>query len=129
MRLLASFEGRVNYEANTTYFFGLVWVVLVVTLGARSIQAAITAGLSFVLFAPLLDQFTPLNQTTTQAVAFILFGLGALTYAKHPEGIIEAQTRRLARTDACDGSNDCVGKPPEPEQRARGADRRRGDGR
>jgi ABC-type branched-subunit amino acid transport system permease subunit len=97
--LLASFEGRVNYEANTTYFFGLVWVVLVVTLGARSIQAAITAGLSFILFAPLLDQFTPLDQTTTQAVAFILFGLGALTYAKHPEGIIEAQTRAsLERT-------------------------------
>ena len=24
-------------------------------------------------------------------VAFILFGFGALTYAKHPEGIIEAQ--------------------------------------
>jgi branched-subunit amino acid ABC-type transport system permease component len=91
--LLASYDGRVNYEANTTYFIGLVWVVLVVTLGARSIQAAITAGLSFVLFAPLLDQITPLNQTTTQAVAFILFGLGALTYAKHPEGIIEAQTR------------------------------------
>lgn len=97
--LLASFEGRVNYEANMTYFFGLVWVVLVVTLGARSLQAAITAGLSFVLFAPLLNQFTPLNQATTQAVAFILFGLGALTYAKHPEGIIEAQTRRsLERT-------------------------------
>jgi branched-subunit amino acid ABC-type transport system permease component len=92
--LLASFHGRVDYEANFTYFIGLVWVVLVVTLGARSIQAAITAGLSFVLFAPLLDQLTPLNQTTTQAVAFILFGLGALTYAKHPEGIVEAQTRR-----------------------------------
>jgi hypothetical protein len=67
--------------------------VLVVTLGARSIQAAITAGLSFVLFAPLLDQLTPLNQTTTQALAFILFGLGALTYAKNPEGIVEARTR------------------------------------
>ena len=25
-------------------------------------------------------------------MAFILFGFGALTYAKHPEGIIEAQT-------------------------------------
>lgn len=97
--LLASFNGRVDYEANTTYFMGLVWVVLVVTLGARSIQAAITAGLSFVLFAPLIDLLTPLDQSTTQAVAFILFGLGALTYAKHPEGIVEAQTRRsLDRT-------------------------------
>jgi branched-subunit amino acid ABC-type transport system permease component len=96
--LLASFEGRVNYEASMTYFMGLVWVVLVVTLGARSIQAAITAGLSFALFAPLLDLVTPLDQSTTQAVAFILFGLGALTYAKHPEGVVEANTRSsLAR--------------------------------
>ncbi len=29
-----------------------------------------------------------------QGVAFILFGLGALTYAKHPEGIIEFQTTK-----------------------------------
>jgi branched-subunit amino acid ABC-type transport system permease component len=92
--LLASFDGRVYYEANTTYFMGLVWVVLVVTLGARSIQAAITAGLGFVLFAPLIDLLTPLDQSTTQAVAYILFGLGALTYAKHPEGIVEARTRK-----------------------------------
>jgi branched-subunit amino acid ABC-type transport system permease component len=91
--LLASYDGRVNYDANMTYFMGLVWVVLVVTLGARSIQAAITAGLGFVLFAPVLDLITPLDQSTTQSVAFILFGLGALTYAKHPEGIVEARTR------------------------------------
>ncbi|MGZ4728883.1 MAG: hypothetical protein ACXWB2_14275, partial [Acidimicrobiales bacterium] len=31
------------------------------------------------------------NPSWAQGVAFILFGLGALTYAKHPEGIIEAQ--------------------------------------
>ena len=104
-----------------TYFYGLVWVVLVVTLGARSLQAAITAGLSFVLFAPLLDQFTPLTQSTTQAVAFILFGLGALTYAKHPEGIIEAQTKRsLERTmqwiDRIRGKGD-ADPEQEPEER------------
>ena len=34
-----------------------------------------------------------------QAIAFILFGFGALTYAKHPEGIIEFQTSRsIAKT-------------------------------
>jgi hypothetical protein len=45
-------------------------------------------------------------------VSFILFGIGAFTYAKHPEGIIEAQTnssvtallrwteRRKAKVDA-----------------------------
>ena len=30
--------------------------------------------------------------TWAQSVAFILFGIGAITYAKHPEGSIEAQT-------------------------------------
>ena len=29
-----------------------------------------------------------------QALAFALFGLGALTYARHPEGIIEFQTAK-----------------------------------
>ena len=29
-----------------------------------------------------------------QALSFALFGLGALTYAKHPEGIIEHQTTK-----------------------------------
>jgi len=91
--LLASFEGRVNYDANFTYVFGLVWVVLVITLGARSVQAAINAGFSFFLVPPLLA-LTPLSPGAAQSVAFILFGLGALTYARHPEGIIEAQTRR-----------------------------------
>jgi len=118
--LLASFEGRVFYEANMTYFFGLVWVVLVVTLGARSIQAAITAGVSFVVFAPLLTEITPLSQTTAQALAFILFGLGALTYARHPEGIIEAQTRRslLKITRWLDRGDE--GRPDQ-EQRERDA--------
>lgn len=90
--LLASFEGRVNYDANFTYFFGLVWLVLVVTLGSRSIQAAITAGVAFMVFPRLLE-LTGLSQSMSQAVAFILFGLGAVTYAKHPEGIVEARTR------------------------------------
>ena len=32
------------------------------------------------------------NPSWSQGVAFILFGFGALTYAKHPEGVIEHQT-------------------------------------
>ena len=34
-------------------------------------------------------------------VAFILFGFGALTYAKHPEGIIEAQTTASIQDASC----------------------------
>ncbi len=99
--LLSSFERGVNYETNFNYYFGLVWVVLVVSLGSRSVQAAINAGLSFMLFPPLLNlllQHVPFvtvesPQTLAQSIAFILFGFGAITYARHPEGVIEAQTR------------------------------------
>lgn len=91
--LMASFEGRVNYDTNYTYYLGLVWIVLVITLGARSVQAAITAGVSFMVFPKLLE-LLGLSATTAASVAFILFGLGAITYAKHPEGILEYQTRR-----------------------------------
>jgi ABC-type branched-subunit amino acid transport system permease subunit len=98
--LLAVLDGRINL-LNFNFIQGLVWVVLVVTLGARALQAAITAGIMFKLFPELLsrmdigafpDTFNPAENP--QALAFALFGLGALTYAKHPEGIIEFQTTK-----------------------------------
>jgi branched-chain amino acid transport system permease protein len=103
--LLASFDRQMSltqYSSNLTFYVGLVWVVVVVSLGARSVYAATMAGLSFVLLPPLLTQFLqPVfgNQTPTIAasISFILFGLGAITYAKHPEGIIEAQTRQAVQ--------------------------------
>jgi len=113
--LLATYEGKVNYDASFTYYFGLVWVVLVVTLGARSIQAAINAGVAFMLFAPLLE-LTGIPQDWAQSVAFILFGLGALTYARHPEGIVEANTRAsvlwLLRRFGADGGTEPPSAPP-----------------
>jgi branched-subunit amino acid ABC-type transport system permease component len=87
--LLATQQKLVNYQSNYYFFFGLVWVVLVVTMGARSVQAAITAGFAFVLMPELFDAIG-----VSPEIAIVLFGLGALTYARHPEGIVEAQTRR-----------------------------------
>jgi len=133
--LISSFEGRVNYDTNFNYYFGLVWVVIVVSLGARSVQAAINAGLSFILFPPLLNQllqsqrFVTIEnpQTLSQSIAFILFGFGAITYAKHPEGIIESQTRRSIewinrlgeRRRA--GSNGDAGGPMSPSRSGSGS--------
>jgi branched-chain amino acid transport system permease protein len=98
--LLASYTGQANYAANFTFIVGLVWVVLVITAGSRLVQAAVTSGVTFYLFPELLNSlftwahgFAPIvNASWSQGVAFILFGFGAFTYAKHPEGIIEAQT-------------------------------------
>jgi branched-subunit amino acid ABC-type transport system permease component len=88
-------------QLNYNFIQGLFWVVLVVTLGASSLQAAITAGITFKLFPEILSRidigFLPesLNPADNpNALAFALFGLGALTYAKHPEGIIEHQTTK-----------------------------------
>jgi len=106
--------GQASYEASFPYLIGLVWVALLVSSGARSIQAAVMSGLFFFLFPALLDRLfrfpsnwaesnpdapswvnsiaDAVQPTWAQSVAFILFGIGAITYAKHPEGSIEAQT-------------------------------------
>ena len=112
--LLASYNGQANYTQSFTFYFGLVWLVLVITTGFRSVQAAVMGGITFFLFPQLLQRLfawpgnylasnpdiTGVPQSILEfvdpewafGVAFILFGFGALTYAKHPEGIIEAQT-------------------------------------
>jgi ABC-type branched-subunit amino acid transport system permease subunit len=69
-------------------FIGLFWVVLVLTLGTRSPQGAITAGMALVLMPELLKWLGLYG-----GWQLILFGLGAINYAKHPEGVIEPQTR------------------------------------
>jgi len=85
-----------------------------VSAGSRSIQAAVMSGLFFFIFPAVLDKLfafpgnwvvsnpdapswvqslaDAVQPTWAQSVAFILFGIGAITYAKHPEGSIEAQT-------------------------------------
>jgi ABC-type branched-subunit amino acid transport system permease subunit len=112
--LLASYYGQANYTQSFVFYFGLVWLVLVITAGARSVQSAVMGGITFFVFPQLLQRLfawpgnylasnpdvSGLPETILDAVkpewslgvAFILFGFGALTYAKHPEGIIEYQT-------------------------------------
>ena len=120
--LLASYTGQANYAANFTFVIGLVWVVLVITAGSRLVQAAVTSGITFYLFPELLNSlfnwahgFAPVvNASWSQGVAFILFGFGAFTYAKHPEGIIEAQTRAsIARSVAL--VDRLRGRPPRDD--------------
>ena len=82
--LLTLHEEQANYTANFVPFFGLFWLVLVVTLGARTVEGAIQAGLAFTLFPELLKTLG-----LPGAIQFVLFGLSAIAYAKHPEGIVE----------------------------------------
>ncbi len=87
--LIGISQGKVEPVATYPALFGVVWVVLVVTLGSRTVDGAINAALGFIVFQWLLEAlgFPP-------TIAVIGFGLGAITYARHPEGIVEFQTRK-----------------------------------
>ncbi len=106
--LLASYEGHANkIDYNTT--LGLFWVVIVVTLGPRTVEGAIQAAIGFVLFPArvltdwlpwLINHIQPFGHVNSLPIAtqFIFFGFGAITYARHPEGILEANKgKSLAR--------------------------------
>jgi branched-subunit amino acid ABC-type transport system permease component len=77
------------------YFYGLFFVVLVVTLSPGTVEGAINAGLGFALVPELLSTFG-----INSSYQFVLFGLGAITYARHPEGVLEFQKRKsMARVE------------------------------
>jgi len=98
----------VNYGPNFAPFVALFWVVVVVVLSARTIQGAAMAAASFSLFDAIILQgailgwilggrshipsFFPLDP----GWLFVLFALGAIQYARHPEGILEYRRRRRA---------------------------------
>ncbi|MCU4182917.1 ABC transporter permease [Acidiferrimicrobium sp. IK] len=76
-------------------FLGLIWLAVVVTLGARSIIGAALAGLSFSLLPGVFSTYLP---TRWAEVPSILFGLGAISVARNPEGAVAqnaAQIRAL----------------------------------
>jgi len=87
--LLAMQENQAN-ATSFVPFLGLFWVVIVVTLGARTVEGAITAGFAFILVAEFLSRLG-----LPAGFQFVLFGLGALTYARHPEGIVEFNKRKI----------------------------------
>jgi ABC-type branched-subunit amino acid transport system permease subunit len=76
-------------DAQTfAYQYSLVFIVLVLTTGARTVEGAINAAAFFVIIPEILSHFGSLA-----VLEFALFGFGTITYAKHPEGILEYQKR------------------------------------
>jgi branched-chain amino acid transport system permease protein len=73
-------------------FAGLVWLAVVVTMGVRSLIAALLAGLSFTLFPGIFQTYVP---TRWAEVPTMLFGLGAISVARHPEGVIAQNGRQI----------------------------------
>ncbi len=76
------------------YVYSLAFVVVVVSTGARRVEGAIQAGMAYALIALALT-YAP---SRLDGIEPVLFALGAMTYAAHPEGIVEYQKRKwLAR--------------------------------
>lgn len=126
--LLAIQQGSVNYSTNFAPFAALFWLVLVVTLGVRSVDGAIGAAVSYALFdavvlkgaflgwllrdADRIPSFFPINGEWR----FVLFGLGAIQFARHPEGILEYGKRRRAERNRRPTTLDGSDEPPAADQ-------------
>ena len=75
-----------NVNATTfDYVYSLVFVVVVITTGSRTVEGAIQAGMAYSVFALILTLYLP---TRFAGIEPILFAFGAMTYAAHPEGIV-----------------------------------------
>jgi len=75
-------------------FAGVVWLAVLVTIGVRSNAAALVAGLAFVMLPAFTQAYLP---SWTSNVTPVLFGLGAISAAKYPDGVLAEQSRRLRR--------------------------------
>jgi ABC-type branched-subunit amino acid transport system permease subunit len=89
--LLAMHDLAAN-PSSFVYLNGLFWVLIVVTIGSRSVFGAIVAGFSLGLLPEILNTVGLSNSLLWSEV---LFGLAIVTYAKYPEGIVEAYTRSV----------------------------------
>jgi len=110
--LLAIQQKNVNYGANFAPFAALFWIVLVVTLGMRTVEGAVVAAASLALFDRVLLQGTFLGWLLQDwdripgvfpidpKWRLVLFGLGTIQFARHPEGILEYGKRRRSERAA-----------------------------
>jgi branched-chain amino acid transport system permease protein len=88
--MLAIQQQQVN-PALFSYQISLVFVVVVVTTGANTVEGALQAGFGFVILQQLLT-YVP-SRLGGNSLVVVFFAFGALTYASHPEGILEYQKR------------------------------------
>lgn len=104
--MLSIHQKNVNYASNFSPFAALFWLVLVVSLGARTVEGAAYAGASFSLMDRILFQGTfigwalrssdriPSFFPISPQWRFVLFGLSTIAFAKHPEGLVENGKRK-----------------------------------
>ena len=107
--MLSISQGNVNYGNTFAPFSALFWLVVVVSLGSRTVEGAIQAAAAFGLFDAVIlngalwewlfrgsSDFTESLHVSPQW-RFILFGLATIQFARHPEGLVENGKRQAAR--------------------------------
>jgi len=99
--LIAGLGGGLLALAQTTFqpsefetFAGIVWLAVLVTIGVRSVAAALVAGLAFVMLPALCQAYLTPQWANWLPV---VFGMGAISAAKFPDGILAENSRRLRR--------------------------------
>lgn len=101
--MLATIQGNVTGTSKVTVD-GLLWLATVVLFGIRRPGAAVVAGIVSAIFPEILRGGIHIgsfgwNGTTSIEIPAILFGLGAVTLARSPDGILAdmAEKRYLKR--------------------------------
>ena len=87
----ASYQGNALPDSLTTPV-GLVWFAVLMLSGIRSFGGAIFAGFGLVLIPEILTRYT---NTTVNNLLPLLFGLGAIHFAKDPAGASTLMRRRM----------------------------------
>lgn len=107
--MLSIHQQNVNYANNFSPFAALFWLVLVVSLGSRTVEGAAQAGAAYALSDAVLLKgalFGWLFRSADRIPGifpvspkwrFIMFGLGTIQFARHPEGLVEHGKRRAAQ--------------------------------
>jgi branched-subunit amino acid ABC-type transport system permease component len=132
--LLAMHQENVNYGGNFAPFVALFWLVIVVSLGSRTVEGAAQAAIAFALFDAVIlkgalfewilrsSDRVPDIFPLSPAWRLVLFGLGALQFARHPEGMVEYGKRRAHRRVegwlARSGRDRSEGPPAPPSEPA-----------
>jgi branched-chain amino acid transport system permease protein len=89
--LLALYNGAALPTSYQT-LYGLIWLAVIVTMGVRSNNAAVAAGLAFVFMPQIFSLYLPVSW---QPVPTALFGVGAVLVAKNPDGVVGLHARQL----------------------------------
>ncbi|MDL4771569.1 ABC transporter permease subunit [Actinomadura xylanilytica] len=89
--LYATFNGQIT-ATDLPALTGFVWLAVVVLQGVRRIGGAVLGGLIMALSPEVLSKITD-----SQYVGLILFGLGGMVLARHPDGILAQFAERRYR--------------------------------